>query len=93
MHDPLTGLANRSLFTQVVASRLESRDPSGIVPIVLFVDLDDFKLVNDSLGHAAGDALLVAVGERLRLGPRARATWPPAWAATSSRSCCATRRT
>ena len=64
-HDPLTGLANRSLFTQVVASRLEARDPSGTVPIVLFVDLDDFKLVNDSLGHAAGDALLVAVGDRL----------------------------
>jgi diguanylate cyclase (GGDEF)-like protein len=64
-HDPLTGLANRSLFTQVVASRLESRDPNGTVPIVLFVDLDDFKLVNDSLGHAAGDALLVAVGDRL----------------------------
>ena len=65
LHDPLTGLANRSLFTQVVASRLESRDPAGTVPIVLFVDLDDFKLVNDSLGHAAGDALLVAVGDRL----------------------------
>jgi diguanylate cyclase (GGDEF)-like protein len=64
-HDPLTGLANRSLFTQVVASRLEGRDPTGMVPIVLFVDLDDFKLVNDSLGHAAGDALLVAVGDRL----------------------------
>jgi diguanylate cyclase (GGDEF)-like protein len=64
-HDPLTGLANRSLFTQVVASRLEARDPAGNVPIVLFVDLDDFKLVNDSLGHAAGDALLVAVGDRL----------------------------
>ena len=65
LHDPLTGLANRSLFTQVVASRLESPDPGGSVPIVLFVDLDDFKLVNDSLGHAAGDALLVAVGDRL----------------------------
>jgi diguanylate cyclase (GGDEF)-like protein len=64
-HDPLTGLANRSLFTQVVASRLEARDPGGMVPIVLFVDLDDFKLVNDSLGHAAGDALLIAVGDRL----------------------------
>ena len=64
-HDPLTGLANRSLFSQVVATRLEAADPSGMVPIVLFVDLDDFKLVNDSLGHAAGDALLVAVGDRL----------------------------
>ena len=65
-HDPLTGLANRSLFTQVVASRLESRDPNGTVPIVLFVDLDDFKLVNDSLGHAAGDAL----ARRRRRSPR-----------------------
>jgi diguanylate cyclase (GGDEF)-like protein len=64
-HDPLTGLANRSLFTQLVASRLEARDPSGTVPIVLFVDLDDFKLVTDTLGHAAGDALLIAVGDRL----------------------------
>ncbi len=70
-HDPLTGLANRSLFTQVVASRLESRDPGGMVPVVLFVDLDDFKLVNDSLGHAAGDALLVAVGDRLHSVMRA----------------------
>jgi diguanylate cyclase (GGDEF)-like protein len=64
-HDSLTGLANRSLFTQFVASRLESRDASGQVPVILFIDLDDFKLVNDSLGHAAGDTLLVAVGERL----------------------------
>jgi len=64
-HDPLTGLANRSLFTQIVASRLESPDAAGMVPIVLFIDLDDFKLVNDSLGHAAGDALLIAVGDRL----------------------------
>jgi diguanylate cyclase (GGDEF)-like protein len=70
-HDPLTGLANRSLFSQVVASRLESRDPAGLVPVVLFVDLDDFKLVNDSLGHAAGDALLVAVGDRLHSVMRA----------------------
>ncbi len=65
-HDSLTGLANRSLFTQVVASRLESADAGDLVPVILFIDLDDFKLVNDSLGHAAGDALLVAVGERLQ---------------------------
>ena len=65
-HDALTGLVNRSLFGQVVAQRLEAPGPDGRVPAVLFIDLDDFKVVNDSLGHAAGDALLVAVGERLR---------------------------
>ncbi|MGZ8761587.1 MAG: putative bifunctional diguanylate cyclase/phosphodiesterase [Aeromicrobium sp.] len=70
-HDSLTGLANRSLFSQFVASRLEARDRSGLLPVVLFIDLDDFKLVNDSLGHAAGDALLMAVGDRLQTALRA----------------------
>jgi diguanylate cyclase (GGDEF)-like protein len=64
-HDPLTGLANRTLFGQQVDERLlEPR--SGSVAVVLFLDLDDFKVVNDTLGHAAGDRLLVAVAERLR---------------------------
>ena len=70
-HDSLTGLANRSLFTERVAARIAHPDPLGSIPVVLFIDLDDFKLVNDTLGHAAGDALLRAVGERLRLGLRA----------------------
>jgi diguanylate cyclase (GGDEF)-like protein len=69
-HDALTGLANRSLFGQIVAQRLEAPDPSGLVPVVLFLDLDDFKFVNDTLGHAAGDALLVSVGERIRANLR-----------------------
>lgn len=69
-HDALTGLANRSLFAQIVAQRLEAPDPSGLVPVVLFLDLDDFKFVNDTLGHAAGDALLVSVGERIRASLR-----------------------
>lgn len=70
-HDPLTGLANRGLF----AARLEAAlaAPEGDLRAVAFVDLDHFKPVNDSLGHAVGDALLVAVAERLRAhaGPSA----------------------
>ncbi|MEP7054030.1 MAG: EAL domain-containing protein [Actinomycetota bacterium] len=64
-HDPLTGLANRSLFADRVSlalSRIE-RDPQ--ICGVLFIDLDDFKTVNDTLGHAAGDQLLVAVAHRV----------------------------
>ncbi len=63
-HDPLTGLANRALFTDHVERHL--RDTTGEMPVVLFVDVDDFKLVNDSFGHAIGDALLVKIAERLR---------------------------
>jgi diguanylate cyclase (GGDEF)-like protein len=67
-HDSLTGLANRALFSQRVQGRLNDRAAAGtgIVPVVLFLDLDDFKLVNDTLGHGTGDALLAAVGERIR---------------------------
>jgi len=65
-HDALTGLANRAFFAQSVAQRLEATDPNGLVPVVLFLDLDDFKIVNDTLGHAAGDELLAAVGERIQ---------------------------
>ena len=63
-HDPLTGLANRALFTDHVERHL--RGTTGEMPVVLFVDVDDFKLVNDSFGHATGDALLVKIAERLR---------------------------
>ncbi len=63
-HDPLTGLANRALFTEHVERHLH--DVPGDLPVVLFVDVDDFKIVNDSFGHATGDALLVKIGERLR---------------------------
>ncbi len=67
-HDPLTGLANRSLFVERVAERLAGRasDPAPRMPAVLFLDLDDFKIVNDTLGHAAGDRLLIDVAERIR---------------------------
>jgi len=65
-HDPLTGLPNRRAFVEQVEQALErrTRHAAGRVA-VLFVDVDDFKVVNDSLGHGAGDRLLEAVAERL----------------------------
>ena len=71
--DPLTGLANRALFKRRLASLIESCTLEGRSGALLLIDLDRFKEVNDSLGHAAGDELLMRVAAVLRdeLGPRA----------------------
>lgn len=65
-HDPLTGLANRALLLEKLDVALRARGTENQRPAVLFLDLDRFKLINDSLGHDVGDELLVSVASRLR---------------------------
>jgi diguanylate cyclase (GGDEF)-like protein/PAS domain S-box-containing protein len=65
-HDALTGLPNRVLLTDRLRQAVISITRSGSNPVVLFIDLDRFKVVNDSMGHSAGDRLLVTMAERIR---------------------------
>jgi diguanylate cyclase (GGDEF)-like protein len=65
-HDPLTGLANRSLFNEQLQRALSLARRSGKYGALLFLDLDKFKHVNDTLGHAVGDALLKHMADVLR---------------------------
>ncbi|MFC0676546.1 EAL domain-containing protein [Lysobacter korlensis] len=69
-HDTLTGLPNRVLLEDRLQQTLLAADRAGECVVVVFIDLDDFKLVNDSLGHGAGDLLLREVGRRLQAAVR-----------------------
>jgi len=75
LHDPLTGLPNRVLFMDRIQQAMEfakRRENYGFT--IVFLDLDHFKLVNDSLGHSVGDQLLIATAQRLRLCMRSSDT-------------------
>jgi diguanylate cyclase len=83
--DGLTGLANRALFRERVAHALRRRSQAGTPLALLFIDLDDFKTVNDQLGHAAGDEFAIL----LEAAPatRSRSGWPGAsWRRCGPRS-------
>ena len=64
-HDPVTNLANRALFVERVRHAVPRARREGARLAVIFMDLDDFKTINDSLGHAAGDAVLLEIAKRL----------------------------
>ena len=70
LHDPLTGLANRSLVLDHLDRALARAGRRSLLTAVAFLDLDDFKSINDTLGHRAGDEILVRIAERLRLAVR-----------------------
>lgn len=73
-HDPLTGLANRNLFYSRLAEALTHARQDGLEATVLYIDLDDFKPINDQYGHTVGDDLLKAVAARLLKSVRATDT-------------------
>jgi diguanylate cyclase (GGDEF)-like protein len=70
-HDPLTDLPNRVAFVEATTSRIRDAGSQPTRPVVLLLDLDGFKAVNDTLGHAAGDQLLAMVADRIRSRVRA----------------------
>ena len=70
LHDPLTGLANRSLVLENLDRALARAGRRSLLTAVAFLDIDDFKSINDTLGHRAGDEVLVRIAERLRSAVR-----------------------
>jgi diguanylate cyclase (GGDEF)-like protein/PAS domain S-box-containing protein len=66
LHDPLTGLPNRILFLDRLKEALASTDRRDDLVAVMFLDIDNFKVINDSLRHDVGDQLLIAIGKRIR---------------------------
>src|SRR4029077_12887467 len=71
LYDPTTGLPNRELLRDRIAHALASSRPDGSDPVgVILLDLDRFKVINESVGHAIGDRLLMAVGQGLSGCPR-----------------------
>lgn len=71
LHDALTGLPNRALLSDRLVHAMQQRDHNATVTALLFIDLDRFKLVNDSLGHNVGDRLLIRVAARIEKHIRA----------------------
>jgi len=69
-HDPLTGLINRHRFSELLDEEIDRIAADGTMSALLFIDLDQFKYVNDTVGHAAGDRLLKSVARRLQDGVR-----------------------
>jgi diguanylate cyclase (GGDEF)-like protein/PAS domain S-box-containing protein len=69
-HDKLTGVPNRNLLEQLLSQALHRAERQGLAVAVLFIDIDNFKLINDSLGHAAGDELLRELAVRLQTAVR-----------------------
>ena len=90
-HDPLTGLPNRLLFHDRLAQAIERARRGRQLLTVMLVDLDRFKLINDSLGLATGDQMHQGRGRPAASQRCARATRWPGWAATSSWCCCSAR--
>ena len=83
-HDPITDLANGALFRDRLEHALSRRGEASRSIAVLFLDLDDFKVINDTLGHNTGDRVLRAISERLTRCCE-KATPPPGSAGMSSR--------
>jgi hypothetical protein len=85
-HDPLTGLANRTLLRQSLDAAV-AHARCGAACAVLYLDLDHFKGINDTLGHPAGDRLLQAVTERIKAEVREVASTRPGWSWRSPKQC------